>query len=431
VRARLTSTHFVGRVGELAELELACREAAARRPVVVLLGGDSGVGKTRLVGELEHRLPSGAESETALMLRGEGVEQGETELPYAPLLSALRPLVRSRHPALQALSAGGRSQLAALLPGLHDGVPAPESPQHDGSGQLRLFEALLELLDGLGEAQPLVLVLEDMHWADRSTRTFVAFLARSLRQERVALVLTYRTDELHRRHPLRPLLSELERLERARRVEIAPFDRLELTEALSDILGDRPSPELVERLFARSEGNALYTEELLAAGLDGRGAPPQSLHDAFMLRIERLSGDAQRAARAVAVGRRLDQVTIEHVTGIGHEQLQAALREAVAEQVLVAGDDGRLLFRHALLREALYDDLLPGERRMLLDRMTVRSSEPRRSPATTPPPGTSRPPCARRSMPRWRPATCMPTERRPTWPSAPWSCGPGSRKERS
>ncbi len=112
----------------------------------------------------------------------------------------------------------------------------------------------------------------------------------------------------------------------------------------------------------RSEGNPLYTEELLAAGLDGRGAAPQSLRDAFMLRIERLSDDAQAAARAIAAGRALDEVTISEVTGIEPDALHQALREAVAEQILVAGEDGRLSFRHALLREAVVDDLLPGER---------------------------------------------------------------------
>ncbi len=92
-------------------------------------------------------------------------------------------------------------------------------------GQLRLFEALLELLDCLSDTQPVALVLEDLHWADRSTRTFVTFLARSLRQERLMMLLTFRTDELHRRHPLRPLLAELERVERVRRIDLAPFDR--------------------------------------------------------------------------------------------------------------------------------------------------------------------------------------------------------------
>jgi DNA-binding CsgD family transcriptional regulator len=355
MRARLTSTHFVGRVGELAELELASREAAASRPGLVLLGGESGVGKTRVVGELERRMGA-----TSIVLRGDAVEQGDGELPYAPLLGALRPLVRERHPALQELSPGSRAQLAGLLPGLDDDGRAAE--RDDPSAQLRLFEALLELLDLLSESSPLVLILEDMHWADRSTRTFVSFLARSLRQERVMVLLTYRTDELHRRHALRPLLSELERLERARRIELSPFDRMELTEALADILGDQPSEDLVERLFARSEGNPLYTEELLAAGLDGRGSAPQSLRDAFLLRIERLPVDARRAARAIAVGRRLDETMLAEVTGIELGALHEALREAVAEQVLVTVAGGAFAFRHALLREAVYDDLLPGER---------------------------------------------------------------------
>jgi predicted ATPase/DNA-binding CsgD family transcriptional regulator len=360
MRSRLTSNHFVGRVSELAELQLAAREASAGHPALVLLGGDSGVGKTRLVGELEQRLGAD-EDPTPLILRGDGVEQGDGELPYAPLLSALRPLVRSRHPVLDSLSAGTRTQLATILPGLEDGDQASDRPPSP-SAQLRLFEAVLELLDCLSEQAPVVLILEDMHWADGSTRTFAAFLARSLRQERVCLVLTYRADELHRRHPLRPLLSELERLERARRIELEAFDREELGEALTDILGAAPDDELVERLFARSEGNPLYTEELLAAGLDGRGAAPQSLRDAFLVRIERLPAGGQRIARAVAVGRTLDEPTLATVLEMTADDVQSALREAVAEQVLVAGDDRRFCFRHALLREALYDDLLPGER---------------------------------------------------------------------
>src|SRR5437868_3911346 len=97
MRARLTSSRFVGRVGELAELELAWREAAANRPVLVLLGGESGVGKTRLVAEFEHRMSEAA----VTVLRGEAVEQSDGELPYAPLLGALRPLVRERDPVLQ------------------------------------------------------------------------------------------------------------------------------------------------------------------------------------------------------------------------------------------------------------------------------------------------------------------------------------------
>jgi DNA-binding CsgD family transcriptional regulator/tetratricopeptide (TPR) repeat protein len=356
MQTRLTSSRFVGRAAELEELESALAQAAECRPALVLVGAESGVGKTRLVIELERRL----EQRGLLVLRGEGVELSEGDLPYAPVIAALRPLVREHHPALDALTAGSAAQLAGLMPGLGDGGGTDE--RGDGSGQLRLFEALLELLDLLSDGQPVALILEDMHWVDRSTRTFVSYLARSLREERVLLILTYRSDELHRRHGLRPLLGELERLERARRIELAPFDREELTEVMRDILDGEPSEQLVSRLYMRSEGNPLYTEELLAAGLDGRGAAPQSLRDAFMLRIERLPDDAQRAVRAIAVGRSLDEQMIADVTGIGHDELSAALREAVAEQVLRAGESGGLSFRHALLREAVYDDLLPGER---------------------------------------------------------------------
>src|SRR6202161_2294016 len=234
MRPRLTSSHFVGRAGELAELQRAFDEAASGRPGLVLVGGDSGVGKTRLVSEFEQRLELRSEetdSSGVIFLRGQSLEQSDGDLPYAPLLSALRPVVRGRHEALQELSAGDRSQLATILPGLEeDGRERDQRP--DPSGQLRLFEAILELLEILAECEPVVLALEDVHWADRSTRAFIAFAARSLRQTRVLLLLSYRTDELHRRHPLRPLLSELERLDRAQRIDLPTFDRGEVSRGL-------------------------------------------------------------------------------------------------------------------------------------------------------------------------------------------------------
>jgi len=363
--ARLTASHLVGRQGELAELELAFCEATSGRPGVILLGGDSGVGKTRLVTEL-----TDTEAATgALVLRGECLEQGEGELPYAPLLGALRPLVRDKDPALDAISPGGRAHLASLLPSLGSAAGTHPSAAGtyasgggQGAGQLQLFEALLELIEVLSTRAPVILLLEDIHWADSSTRAFIAFLARSLRRERVLLLLTYRTDELHRRHPLRPLLTELDRLERTRRIALSPLDRAELAEVLADLLGNAVEESLLDRLLLRTEGNPLYVEELLAAGLDGRGAPPQSLNDAFMLRIERLSPEARSTARAVAVGGRVDEPTLTALTGIGGDALHETLRTAIAENVLLAGDDDRYRFRHALLREAVYDDLLPGER---------------------------------------------------------------------
>ena len=296
---RLTSSRFVGRQSQLAELEVAFREALDQRPRLTLVSGDSGVGKTRLLLEAERSFDG------ALLLHGQCLEQGELELPYAPLLGALRPLVREGDAALDALSTASRANLATLLPSL--GAPPTDATGTGADGQVRLFESLLELLHLLSLRQPLVLVLEDMHWADGSTRAFVTFLARSLIDERILLLLSFRSDELHRRHPMRPLLAELSRLDSCRRLELEPFDHAELAEALTDILGEAPAPDLIDRLLMRTDGNPLYVEELMAAALDGRGATPQSLRDAFMLRIERLSDPAGRAVRAVAVGRALDE----------------------------------------------------------------------------------------------------------------------------
>src|SRR5947209_13421976 len=148
VGRRLSSDHFVGRTDELRELELAAQSSTGNQPALILLGGDSGVGKTRLVRELERQLAA----RDVLILRGEAVEQEEGELPYAPVTSALRPLARAGDPVFAELSRGSRAQLVALLPSLDDGAAAPAALEP--SAQVRLFEALLDLLGALSERQP-------------------------------------------------------------------------------------------------------------------------------------------------------------------------------------------------------------------------------------------------------------------------------------
>src|SRR5262249_6295668 len=135
---------------------------------------------------------------------------------------------------------------------------------------------------------------EDLHWADRSTLDLVAFLVRALRGERVLVLLTYRSDELHRRHPLRPLLAELDRLRRVERCELRRFDRAGVAALLAGILGERPSEALVERVFARSEGNTFLVEEVLDLARDGDAdVLPESLRDVLLARTDRL-GDGAR-----------------------------------------------------------------------------------------------------------------------------------------
>ncbi len=350
---RVTSTRFVGRAAELAELCAALEASAAGTPSLALVAGESGVGKSRLASELTRS----ARESGARVLSGDCVELGEGELPYAPLVGALRRVARDGDPAFDALPASQRADLASILPGLGSNG----ADEATAAEQVRVFEALLAVFDAMSEEQTLLLVIEDLHWADSSTRGFVQFLARSLCTERILVVGTYRSDELHRRHPLRPLLAELARDPLAHLVELERLSRDEMAEQLEDILGDRADPGLVQRLYSRSEGNPLFTEELLAVGLDGRGTLPPTLRDALMLRVERLSPPAQEVLRWLACQSLRDDL-LEALTGLGSAELREGLREAVGSQIAVAHANGTYGFRHALLREVVYDDLLPGER---------------------------------------------------------------------
>jgi DNA-binding CsgD family transcriptional regulator len=348
----VTSQRLVGRSLELAQLQAALADAAAGQPSLAFVVGESGVGKSRLVAELAAR----ATGDGARVLSGDCVELGEGELAYAPLVTALRPLVRDADPVLDELPDDIRAELATLLPGLGAG----RDRERGAGDQARVFEALLAVLELLSRTAPVLLVIEDLHWADASTRAFLRFLAATMGEEPLLVVATYRPDELHRRHPLRPLLAELERV-RATRVDLGGLTRDELGEQLADILGQPPDPGLVERLFARSEGNPLFTEELLAAGMDGLGALPPSLADALALRIERLGDDAQEVVRVLSAGGLVDDAVLAEVSGLDPRALREALREALASHIVVLDGD-RYTLRHALLREAVHDDLLPGER---------------------------------------------------------------------
>jgi DNA-binding CsgD family transcriptional regulator/tetratricopeptide (TPR) repeat protein len=350
---RVTSARFIGRAAELEELCAALHDSAGGTPSLALVAGESGVGKSRLAGELMRR----AREDGMRVLSGDCVELGEGELPYAPLVGALRRVAREGDEAFERLPEAQLADLATILPGLRGGPPA----QGSEAEQVRVFEALLALLDAMSEEQGLLLVIEDLHWADSSTRAFVRFLARTVCNERLLVLGTYRSDELHRRHPLRPLLAELARDPLTRLLELDRLSRDEVTEQLEDILGERPDPGLVERLYTRSEGNPLFTEELLAVGLDGRGALPPTLRDALMLRVERLSAPAQEVLRWLAC-QSLGDDLLGELTGLPSAELREGLREAVGSQIAVAGADGSYGFRHALLREVVYDDLLPGER---------------------------------------------------------------------
>jgi DNA-binding CsgD family transcriptional regulator/tetratricopeptide (TPR) repeat protein len=357
---RVASPTLIGRVEELELLEAARVRAADGEPAVVLVGGEAGVGKTRLVGELTSRCGT----EGTRVLVGGCVPVGEGALPYAPIVEALRALLGAVGVgALRELVGPSWPELARLLPAL--GAP-DRSDLPEQAAQARLFELVLGLLGRLSEQAPLVLVVEDLHWADRSTRQLLAFLARNLRRERVLLVVTYRNDEPGQQR-LGPYLAELDRVGRVERIDLARLDRVQTTAQLVGILGAAPAADLVETVFARSEGNPFFTEELLAVVRTGSAELPATLRDLLRGRVQALPGPARQVLAVVAVaGRQVSHRLLTAVAGLDDRLLVEALRATVASQLLVTtpGQDGYQV-RHALLREVVDADLLPGERARL------------------------------------------------------------------
>jgi DNA-binding CsgD family transcriptional regulator len=360
---QVTAGRFVGRTQELARLHQLLARTTAGEPLVVLLGGEAGVGKTRLV----EQLAATASGQGARVLLGGCVPLGEEGLPFAPVIEALRGLAGDLDAAeLEAVAGPARQELGRLLPDLAWGGEAAAGAGVAGAGQAgqgRLFALLLGVVERLSARAPLLWVMEDLHWADRSTRDLLAFLATYLRPGPVMLVLTFRSDELDRLHPLRGLLGELARNRRVVRLELPRFSRAELAEQLAGLLGDQPPTGLLDDIYARSEGNPFFAEELVLAGegADPRALPP-SLREVLLTRVVRLGDRAQQLLRVTAAaGPGATQPLLAAVADMDDQQLLEGLREAVDQHLLQPDGEG-YVFRHALLAEAVYSELLPGER---------------------------------------------------------------------
>ncbi len=349
---------LIGRAGELGVLLAALDRAADGQAGVVLVGGDAGVGKTRLVTALAGQ----AQARGMTVLHGQCAELGEA-VPYLPLADAL--WTASRDPQTAAAVAD-RPVLARLLP---DGRPATGGEDVAGLAQQQLFGGVLGLLGELGDERPVLFVLEDLHWADSSTRHLLNFLSRVLQRERVCLVGTYRTDDLFRRHPLRSVLAELVRLPNVETVTLPPFGREELAAFLTALSGRAPAAAEIDRVYERSEGNPFYAEELYTA--EDRQLPT-GLADLLLSRVERLSEEARRVVRVASVaGHLINDELVREVSGLDEAAYDTALREVVEHQLLVPrGSDG-YAFRHALVAEAVHADLLPGERTRLHGRFAA------------------------------------------------------------
>lgn len=369
---------FIGRTAELERLAGAYTRAAAGEARMVIVAGEAGIGKTRLVGAFGDRIVTSG----GRVLVGGCLPLGAGGLPYGPFVEAFRALFRQVDPgALPALLGPSRGELARLMPEVRarpDRIPMEGSGDGRDAGpsravtddrfaQVRLFELVLGVLDRLANVAPVVVVIEDLQWADPSTRDLLAFLARNLREERVLLVSTIRTDELDPHRAFMAYLAEVERSERVDRVDLARFDHDDLVRLMADGLGRTPDPEFVDRTLERTGGNPFYAEQVLAVSREtGGGELPARLRDIVLARVAAVSEASQEVLRvASAAGARIDDELLVAVADLPATVVREALREVVDRRILVAAGgaaDPHYAFHHALLQEVIHGELFPGER---------------------------------------------------------------------
>ncbi|MGH8892686.1 MAG: ATP-binding protein, partial [Actinomycetes bacterium] len=371
----LSRPGFVGREKELFELGGVLDGAAAGEPGVALVHGEAGAGKTRLLDEVVATAPP-----DTLVGRGAGVGFLGGRMPYAPVISALRSLL-SRLPKSAAPRVLGPdpSDLALLLPELGARTEA-------GSDQARLIASVSAVLDRAAEESPTVLVIDDLHCADLASLEMLAYVCAALDRQRLGVVVAYRPDEVG--DVLAEWLQDRRRAPHAREITVGPMSLGETKEQLTDLLGGDPrsvlGEPLVARIHARSGGNPYAAEALMRAALAGHADTlPASLREVLVHRTRACSpGTAELLRVVAAAGERISQPVLAAVAvrkGLS-EELDRVVDEAVRGQLLVADPGGGLAVRHALLAEALYADMLPGERRavhgLLADALELADARP-------------------------------------------------------
>ncbi len=338
----------------------------------MLLAGDAGVGKTRLLRALRER----AAATGRRHIVGHCLDFGDSALPYLPFTEILGRLL-AESPGLVGPLVAGRPSINRLLPGqrvrtgastVRSAADPDEHQRGDRAAQAQssradLFESVHGLLEELAEHTPLLVVVEDAHWADQASRELISFLFSRHFQAPVSLVVSYRSDDVHRRHPLRSAIAEWSRLPTVHRLQLAPLSEGDVR-TLVQMLHPMPLREQdVHAIVTRAEGNAFFAEELLSATQMGGQTLPDDLADLLLVRLDRLDERSRSVVRAAAVaGRRVTHQLLSRVVTDSATDLDLALRQAVESHVLVPAHEDSYAFRHALLAEAVYDDLLPGER---------------------------------------------------------------------
>jgi len=411
---------LVGRAAELSALTAVVASASAAAPGVVILGGDAGVGKTRLLSELI----ASASADGVWCLVGHSVDLGDTPPPYLPFTEAFTRLA-AEHPEIA-------DQLFAGLPALSRLLPGRSAPGQVPVERGELFDSVLGALVGLAAERPVALLIEDVHWADQATRDLLGFLFTRLHADRIAIIVSYRSDDLHRRHPLRRTLAEWSRLPAVSRVYLDPLGAEDVRALVRSLNATGINEAELDSIVRRADGNAFFAEELVAAAEQCTDAKqlPWQLADLLLVRLDRLSDDARQVVRIAAVGgRRVTHDMLEAVADLPPARLDDALRDAIDAHVLQLTSSGRdYVFRHALLAEAVYDDLLPGERvrlhslyaAVLAARSDRRAAELARHAQAShdlqPHTGRASPPATRRWALRLRSRRYSTTRRHWSWP---------------
>jgi DNA-binding CsgD family transcriptional regulator/tetratricopeptide (TPR) repeat protein len=353
---------FVARSDDLARLRAAHAEALASRTRTVLLGGEAGVGKSRLV----EAFSAQAVEQGGLAAIAGSPANPEGDLPFALIVGLIRAVGRAIGPAeAETVIGPAGPALQMMLQG--SGGPAGGAAV---GGRTGLFEAVLGMVERLAESRAgAILVLEDLQWADRSSRELLSYLAHSLRDVGILIIGTYRSDELPPGHPLRVQLAELDRSSRVERWELRRLTPDEVRQLLESVRGAAVPDALAARVAARSDGNAYYAEELARSMADGQDELPVTLRDILRARIAGLPPGVDQLLRLCAVaGRRWDQRLIELMVDAGPAELGAVLRDAAGRGLLVLereGDRELVAFRQTLVWETVYEDLVGSERRRL------------------------------------------------------------------
>jgi DNA-binding CsgD family transcriptional regulator/tetratricopeptide (TPR) repeat protein len=334
---------MLGRDLEQAELYDALSLALTAEHQVVVVAGDAGTGKTMLLTDLAKR----AEELGFSVAVGHCLDI-EAGISFGPVIEAVTALI-ARTEDLEARPLARRMRT----------IVDPATPS--GAEQRNLLEDLRLAVLEAAASGPVLLMLEDMHWADASTRDLAVALSRTARGQ-LLLVLSVRSDDLHRRHPARKALAEIGRVAGGRRLDLGPLDVDSIAGIVASVSGSPPHPALVRSVLERSEGNPLYAEEIAAAG---PGPIPDQLSGLFLARVDALAEGPRELLRTACVdGTRLETNTLTKVAGIDQATLNVFLRDLLHANVLRSAGDS-LEFRHGLLREAVYDDLLPDERTRL------------------------------------------------------------------